>query len=89
MLSSTFHAHAVLKHAPVLAQKSQGMQVVRTFCSSTVKARTVTHIFYFTILIQQCYFLIRKKLAIFWQFHDQRRRKLYHTLSGNKGRETL
>ena len=36
MLSSTFHLHdlhAVLNLVPVLTQKSQGMQGVRTFCS--------------------------------------------------------
>ena len=36
MLSSTFHLHdlhAVLNLVQVPSQKSQGMQVVRTFCS--------------------------------------------------------
>ena len=35
MLSSTFHVHAALKLAPILPQKSQEIQVVRTVCSST------------------------------------------------------
>ena len=45
MLSSTFHAHAALKLAPILPQKSQEMQVVRTICSSTAKTSTVTLMF--------------------------------------------
>ena len=49
MLSSTFHLHAVLNPVPVLTQKSQGMQVVRTFCSSTAKTSTVTFSFCFMI----------------------------------------
>ena len=35
MLSSTFHVQAALKLAPILPQKSQEIQVVRTVCSST------------------------------------------------------
>ena len=45
MLSCTFHAHAALKLAPILPQKSQEMQVVRTICSSTAKTSTVTLMF--------------------------------------------
>jgi len=51
MLPSTFHVHAVLKLASVLAQKSLGMQAVRSFCSYTAKPSTVTLIFYFMILM--------------------------------------
>ena len=45
MLSCTFHAYAALKLAPILPQKSQEMQVVRTICSSTAKTSTVTLMF--------------------------------------------
>ena len=45
MLCSTFHVPVALKHAPILPQKSQEMQVVRTICSSTAKTSTVTLIF--------------------------------------------
>ena len=44
MLSCTFHAHAALKLAPILPQKSQEMQV-RTICSSTAKTSKVTLMF--------------------------------------------
>ena len=40
-LSHTFGPiHSVLKHAPVLSQKSEKMHLLRTFCSSTAKTST-------------------------------------------------
>ena len=47
MLSSTFHINSILKLIPVLSQKLEEMQLVRTFCSSTAKTSTVTPIFLF------------------------------------------
>ena len=79
MLSSTFHVHATLKIAPILPQKSQEMQVVRTFCSSTAKTSTVTLIF--------LHYFNNNNASFQWQFYDQRRRKLYHTLLGHGRRE--
>ena len=54
IISSTFHVHAVLKLAPVLLPKSQGMQVVRIICTFTKKNKgtvTIMFLFYFMILI--------------------------------------
>ena len=51
MLSSPFRIHAILKLAPVLSQKLEGMQLVRSYCSSTTKTSKVTPIFYCLILI--------------------------------------
>ena len=50
ILSSPFHIHSIVKLAPVLSQKLEKMRLVCTFCSSTAKTSTVTHIFYFMIL---------------------------------------
>ena len=94
MLSSTFHLHdlhAVLNLVPVLTQKSQGMRVVRTFCSSTAKTSTVTFIFYFIILMTTILPFNKKsidKICVQYFghsmiFHDQWRRKLYHILLGH------
>ena len=47
--------------APVLAQKSQEMQVVHTFCSSTAKKSAVTLIFYLMILIKTMHPFNEKK----------------------------
>ena len=47
MLSSTFHVHAALKLAPILPQKSQEMQTVRTICSSTAKKHGVSYFFHY------------------------------------------
>ena len=46
MLSSTFLVHAALKLAPILPQKSQEMQVVRTICSSTGNKHGVSYFFH-------------------------------------------
>ena len=45
MLSFTFHAHAALKLASILPQKSAELYVVPTICSSTAKTSTMTLIF--------------------------------------------
>ena len=45
MPSSTLHVHAALKLAPILPQKSQEIQVVRTIYSSSAKTSTVAIIF--------------------------------------------
>ena len=52
MISSPFHILAILKLTPVLSQKSEKMNLVRTFCSSAAKRSMVTPIFYFMILIR-------------------------------------
>ena len=52
MISSPFHILVILKLTPVLSQKSEKINVVRTFCSSAAKTSTVTPIFYFLILIR-------------------------------------
>ena len=46
------HINAILELAPFLSQKSEEMQFVRAFCSSTAKTSTVTSSFYFMILIR-------------------------------------
>ena len=69
ILSPPFHIHAILKLAPVLSQKSKKMLLVRIFCSSTAKTRTVTPILYFMILIRTVLPFDEKKLAqIYVQF---------------------
>ena len=60
MLSSPFRIHAILKLAPVLSQKLEEMQLVRSFCSSTTKTSKVTPIFY-------CLILIRTVLSSQWE----------------------
>ena len=52
MISSPFHILVILKLTPVLSQKSEKINVVRTFCSSAAKRSMVTPIFYFMILIR-------------------------------------
>ena len=74
MFSSPFHIHSVLKLAPVLSQKSEKMDLVRTFCSSTAKMSSVTPIFYFMILKETVLPFDAKKIGtnlclVFWQFY--------------------
>ena len=46
--SSTFHIHAILKHAPVLSKLFKNVVIIRTFCCSIAKKSTVSLInFYF------------------------------------------
>ena len=73
MLPSPFQTLAILKLAPVFAQKSKEMHSVRTFFSSTAKTSTVTPIFYFMILIRTVLPFIEKNIGInlcsfFWQY---------------------
>ena len=65
--------HDILKRTPVLSQKSEKMQLVRTSCNSTEKTSTVTPIFYFMILIRTVLpFDEKKKLVqIYVQFFLQ------------------
>ena len=72
MISSPFHILAILKLTPVLSQKSEKMNLVRTFCSSAAKRSMVTPIFYFMILIRTVLpFNEKKKLSkIYVQFFD-------------------
>ena len=50
--SSPFHINAIFELAPFLSQKSEEMQFVRAFFSSTAKTSTVTSSFYFMIFIR-------------------------------------
>ena len=50
--SSPFHINAIFELVPFLSQKSEEMQFVRAFFSSTAKTSTVTSSFYFMIFIR-------------------------------------
>ena len=75
MLSSTFHINSILKLIPVLSQKLEEMQLVRTFCSSTAKTSTVTPIFLFHDFDKNSASFNEKKngknlCSSFWQFYQ-------------------
>ena len=79
MLFSTFHVHAALKLAPILPQNRKKCR----WCALSA-----------ALPQKQAPFLFRyfnnNNASFQWQFYDQRRRRLYHTLlwHGCRGRWT-